>query len=549
MTVGEIRRILGRHFEYDSESDTYYVIDYHPYWHGNNPEFSDEDGLLLDFKKGYDSAVRYFFNKLSYRLDKVYEAGGSITNIWLCPVPSHDPNNKNNNVYDLISRYRKFPSAKILKRTRLVDKLASGGNRDVSVHTNSIVSDSSVKLGSGAVVILVDDVATTGNSIKACKSILMRRTDVSSVVCVVIAKTKNKYSSAHNSHYAEPTKTYSSTASKTTYNQPSNTNGAKSSINDDQLEAMRRELHDAQRRSGISVPKSNTNKSNSLSREHSRQSSVTRPTKPPILQESKSRVKPTIESEPVNPVVTNSKQETNIKQAADKTIKIRKYQDACDKFRYGFFHPWVLLVTSVIALIIVAIAINRRLYYLPLAYMFVFTPMALFWMAPITGFLTSILSMIIKKLVFLARSRKKYMTCLFVSRLNRLFLIFGTLVLWISLIGMVLWYNLGIERSAYGPWEYRMIQLQDFKSEQETYFKHINWLIYAHRCPRCHSRNIDPTTMDEYGFTPYYYDECYDFFGGCINMAYNPLHECRNCGLIFKYYKEDGEFYIPLPNN
>lgn len=536
MTVGEIRRILGRHCEYDSESDAYYITDYHPYWHGNNPEFNDDDGLLLDFKKGYDTAVRHFYNKLSYRLNKLYEAGGSSTNIWLCPVPSHDPNNKNSNVYDLISRYRNFPSAKILKRTRLVDKLASGGNRDVSVHTNSIVSESSVKLGSGAVVILVDDVITTGNSIKACKSILMKRTDVSSVVCVVIAKTKNKYSSAHNIQHTEPIKTYSSTSSKTTHNQPSNTAGAKSIINDDQLEAMRNELHEAQRKSGISHPKSITRNTYPESSEQRKQSAVTGPKKEPIRHEPEPKTKQTDLSEPVRPVVTSSTQETKKKQAVDKTIKIKKYQNACDRFRYGFFHPWVLLVTSVIALIIVAIAINRRLYYLPLTYMFMFTPMALLWMAPVAGILTSILSMMIKRLAFLAESKKKYMTCLFVSRINRLFLIFGTLVLWISLIGMLIWYNLGIERSVHGPWEYRMIQSEDFKSEQDTYFKHINWLIDAHRCPRCHSRNIDPTEEYDGDYVPEkYYEECQDYFGGCRNTAYNPLHECRNCGLIFKF--------------
>jgi hypothetical protein len=49
VTVGEIRSILSKHFRYDSDNDTYYLMDYHPYWHGHNPDFGDEDGVLLDF--------------------------------------------------------------------------------------------------------------------------------------------------------------------------------------------------------------------------------------------------------------------------------------------------------------------------------------------------------------------------------------------------------------------------------------------------------------------------------------------------------------------
>jgi hypothetical protein len=77
-------------------------------------------------------------------------------------------------------------------RTEQVAKLSSGGNRAISVHTNSIVNDKSVRLGSNAIIILVDDVLTTGNSIRACKSILMQRKDVVAVISIVLAKTMNR---------------------------------------------------------------------------------------------------------------------------------------------------------------------------------------------------------------------------------------------------------------------------------------------------------------------------------------------------------------------
>ena len=51
MTVGEIKRILNKKFNYDSDNDTYYLMEYHPWRHGHNTEFSDDDGLI-GFQEG-----------------------------------------------------------------------------------------------------------------------------------------------------------------------------------------------------------------------------------------------------------------------------------------------------------------------------------------------------------------------------------------------------------------------------------------------------------------------------------------------------------------
>lgn len=187
MSVDKVRVLLSKHLEYDSQSDTYYFIDYHPYWHGNNPEFNKEDGLLLDFKKGYESGISHFYNKISRVMNTLHDADA---NIWLCPVPSHSPQNTDSSVYLLMRRFTKIKSAQLLRRTKEIAKLSTGGDRAVSVHTNSISTDTSIPIGKNAIIILLDDILTTGNSIKACRSILIKRQDVKSVISIVLAKTK-----------------------------------------------------------------------------------------------------------------------------------------------------------------------------------------------------------------------------------------------------------------------------------------------------------------------------------------------------------------------
>lgn len=235
------------------------------------------------------------------------------------------------------------------------------------------------------------------------------------------------------------------------------------------------------------------------------------------------------------------------KHVEKKTRKSDQYEGRVENFRYGFFHPWVLLIMSIIFLIIVALTINRRLYYQPLVYMFVFTPMAFLWAAPCSGIMTSILAFIFKGLASILGHFKEYRASYYLSRLNRALIMIISILIWVTLISMTIWSISGIERSCDGPWEYCIINFGHSNAEQEIYSEEIKWVLDAHRCPRCKSRSIYPVSEYERGYVPrYVFDACENFFGGCCNVNVNPVHECRNCGLVFRFSKERG-LYIPVP--
>lgn len=221
----------------------------------------------------------------------------------------------------------------------------------------------------------------------------------------------------------------------------------------------------------------------------------------------------------------------------------QEYQARAEDFKYGFFHPWMLLILSIILMVIVALTINRRLYYRPLVYMFFFTPMALFWAIPSSGLLISLLAFNIKGVASFAYRSQRFRLCYNVNKINRTVILTASILVVLSIIGMAIWYSSGISGAWEGPWEQIVFNTDDPKVE--TYYHELRWVLNAHRCPRCGSRLIKPIPEHENGWLSIMvYDECDEFFGGCCNVDINPLHECQSCHLIFRFEK-DREFYIP----
>lgn len=144
---------------------------YHKYWLDKerkikNPLFDVFSGKILDLKEGKESAIQYFFNLLDPEI---------CDDVTICIVPSSNTANKMSGMCMLGERLAKNGRKNgvyYLNRYHSIDKLATGGNRSMDVHLQSInvLTDMNIQ---GDIVLLMDDVTTTGNSLYACREILL----------------------------------------------------------------------------------------------------------------------------------------------------------------------------------------------------------------------------------------------------------------------------------------------------------------------------------------------------------------------------------------
>lgn len=146
---------------------------YHKYWMDRerkikNPLFDVFSGKILDLKEGKQSAVNYFYNILNEEI---------CAGVTICVVPSSDADKKITGISMLGERLAmngRVNKVYFLNRMHSIDKLATGGLRHKSVHMHSIGTMQDVEI-EGDIVLLMDDVTTTGNSLYACKEILVGR--------------------------------------------------------------------------------------------------------------------------------------------------------------------------------------------------------------------------------------------------------------------------------------------------------------------------------------------------------------------------------------
>ena len=142
---------------------------YHKYWqHGQrNPEFDWYSGFLLDLKENKPNAVAYFADFLGRIL---------VPNIPIAVVPGHNPTNVVSGLRSLVQIVAaggRIDASGCLVRTVAIEKLATGGNRSVQTHLQSI-SIMQPELFQGRDTLLLDDITTTGNSLIACQQLLLQ---------------------------------------------------------------------------------------------------------------------------------------------------------------------------------------------------------------------------------------------------------------------------------------------------------------------------------------------------------------------------------------
>ncbi len=144
---------------------------YHRYWIDKerkikNPLFDVFSGRILDLKNGDPGAIRYFFKVLDAEI---------LPDVTICVVPSSDSEKKESGIAKLghmLAENGRTDKVGYLIRTQSIPKLAHGGYRGPDVHIKSIDTDQDMDIH-GDVVLLMDDVTTTGNSLYACREILL----------------------------------------------------------------------------------------------------------------------------------------------------------------------------------------------------------------------------------------------------------------------------------------------------------------------------------------------------------------------------------------
>ena len=202
-----------------AEDDLFcYFMEYHPYYGGKNPKHSkgsdsqtlvylkESDGPTTPAKKDLLKRISEWLEDVLDNVDTSESSENSsqsldeetiedtnpskVKDIVIAIAPGHSPKSPENFLHeivgDLIGGNIK-DGRDLLKRTTKVSKAAHGGPRDQSLHEETIkVTDrSKVK---DKVVYIIDDVWTTGSTLRACAS-LMRKAGASGVKLLAVGKT------------------------------------------------------------------------------------------------------------------------------------------------------------------------------------------------------------------------------------------------------------------------------------------------------------------------------------------------------------------------
>lgn len=177
-----------------------FLYDYHPWCEGKNVNIDKITNTLINLKKtaenSWNSPVNFFTKVLTnpYRGLSRLVSKSDKSNVF-CVVPSHAKNMVSPGLLQLarnVSHEFNFKNKEnLLSRTTTVDKAASGGQRSIQIHLDSVVvvGQENVK---GKTVYLFDDITTTGCSLLACKQLLLEA-GAERVAMIALGRTFSEY--------------------------------------------------------------------------------------------------------------------------------------------------------------------------------------------------------------------------------------------------------------------------------------------------------------------------------------------------------------------
>lgn len=161
------------------------IYNYYDDFYEDNEWFNEFSANILNLKNQNSSAIDFFLDKLKYLIND--------DEVTVTTVPSHFCNISSSGIRDLAQKWVKSKKDFIdgtlcLERFKSIDKLSSSfNNRSTDTHLNSI-KVSHPELIKDKQVILMDDVLTSGNSVTACKKLLLEA-GAKAVKIIVLGKT------------------------------------------------------------------------------------------------------------------------------------------------------------------------------------------------------------------------------------------------------------------------------------------------------------------------------------------------------------------------
>jgi predicted amidophosphoribosyltransferase len=179
----------------DSENNTVALQDifnlgiYHPWQDGHNPNFDAFSRVILDVKYQHIKGINYCTNQLRSIISSTEE-------YVICVIPTHAAGTEPSGVRTIAKRLCSrsvIDGTDVISRVFEIPKKTVGESSDMQLEIKSLaVTDESVVRGRQ--VLLLDDVTTTGTSLKAGKY-LIEQAGAEIVVLLALARTQIEHES------------------------------------------------------------------------------------------------------------------------------------------------------------------------------------------------------------------------------------------------------------------------------------------------------------------------------------------------------------------